>query len=129
MPVPGPMDAAAVRAAVAAPSAGAGPGCAHCAALRCAGWESISAPVKAPVLEAVGSLRDPALDDPTLEEFHPDGTGYWSPRAPLAVRAFPYNRCEVWRCPRCRRGFVQYTEFGGYYVDHRIREIDPSLVI
>jgi len=23
---------------------------------------------------------------------------------------------------------VQYTEAGGYYVDHRIREIDPTLI-
>ena len=28
-----------------------------------------------------------------------------------------YNRCSVWCCPQCRRGFLQYTETGGYYVE------------
>jgi hypothetical protein len=119
------LDAAALRAAVSP----AGDGCSHCATLRCAGWESIPAALKAPRLEAVGTLRDPSIEEPTLDEVHTDGTGYWSPRAPVAVAAFPYNRCEVWRCPQCRRGFLQYTEFGGYYVDHRVREIDPALVV
>ncbi len=119
------LHAATLRGAVAP----AGAGCLHCASLRCAGWESITAPLKAPVLEAVGTLRDPAVEDPTVQERHPDGTGYWSPRAPVAVAAFPYNRCDVWRCPQCHRGFLQYTEFGGYYVDHRLREIDPALVV
>ncbi len=119
------LDAAALRAALAP----AGAGCAHCANLRCPGWESVTAPVQAPRLEAVGTLRDPAIDEPTLTEVHADGSGYWSARAPVALAAFPYNRCEVWRCPQCRRGFLQYTEFGGYYVDHRMREIDPELIV
>ena len=118
------LDAAALRAALAP----AGTGCTHCAALRCPGWESVSAPLAAPALEHLGTLRDPAIDEPTLEEHHPGGTGYWSPNAPVALHAFPYNRCEVWRCPQCRRGFLQYTEFGGYYVDHRLRELNPALI-
>jgi len=123
--MPGLMDAAALRASVGP----AGAGCPNCASLRCAGWESIMAPLKAPLLELVGTLRDPAVDEPTLTEVHATGTDYWSASAPLAVAAFPYNRCEVWRCSRCRRGFLQYTEFGGYYVDHRLREIDPDLIV
>jgi hypothetical protein len=119
------LDAATLRASVAA----AGNGCAHCGHLQCAGWESITGPLKAPLLEHVGSLRDPVVEDPTLQEHHPEGTGYWSPQAPVATAWFPYNRCEVWRCPSCRRGFLQYTEFGGYYVDHRLRAIDPALVV
>lgn len=119
------LDAAALRAALAP----AGEGCGHCAALRCAGWESVSAPLGAPLLEALGTLRDTAVDEPTLEEVHSHGTSYWSPQAPVALSAFPYNRCEVWRCPQCRRGFLQYTEFGGYYVDHRLRALDPALIL
>ena len=119
------LNATQLRAAVAS----GGAGCAHCASLQCAGWESVTAPLAAPLLEAVGTLRDPSVEDPTLLEHHPAGTSYWSAQAPVAVAAFPYNRCDVWRCPQCRRGFVQYTEFGGYYVDHRLREIDPSLIV
>jgi hypothetical protein len=81
------------------------------------------------LLQHIGTLRDPAVEEPTLVEQHPSGTGYWSAQAPIALAGFPFNRCEVWRCPQCRRGFLQYTEFGGYYVDHRLRELDPELVI
>ncbi len=117
------LDAAALRAAVADTA-----GCTHCESLRCAGWESISAPLAPPLLEAAGTLRDPAVEEPTLTEHHPGGTGYWHARAPISLAHFPFNRCSVWRCPRCHRGFLQYTEAGGYYVDHRIRMIDPALI-
>ena len=120
------LDAAALRAAVSAHPGGTA--CAHCVRLICPGWESVSAPLGPPQLEAVGTLRDPQLHEPTFEETHDAGTTYWHPRAPIAVHAFPYNRADVWRCPACRRGFLQYTEAGGYYVDHRLREIDPRLV-
>lgn len=49
--------------------------------------------------------------------------------APVAPQHFPYNRCRVWACAACGRGFVQYTEYGGYYVDHRLRQIDPARVV
>ena len=117
------LDAAALRAAVSSSS-----GCPHCASLVCPGWESASAPVGPPLLEPVGTLRDPDVYEPTFEEVHDAGTTYWHPRAPIAVHAFPCNRADVWRCPDCRRGFLQYTETGGYYVDHRLRSIDPTLV-
>lgn len=121
------LDTASLRAALGA----AGADCKHCKGLSCPGWESLSAPLGPPQLEAVGTLRDPALDEPTVVERHATGTPpthYWHPRAPVSTSHFPYNRCSVWRCPQCRRGFVQYTEAGGYYVDHRIREVDPTLI-
>jgi len=102
-------------------------GC-DCARLSCRGWESVAAPLGEPLLECIGTLRPPGDDEPTLEEWHPAGTRYWSPEAPVATGWFPYNRCTVWRCRHCGRGFLQYTEFGGYYVDHRLRELDPALV-
>lgn len=122
------LDAAALRAALAPASAG----CTDCAALRCAGWESVPAALGAPQLQALGTLRDPAVDEPTLEEHQGAGAGrtdYWSAQAPIALAAFPYNRCTVWRCPQCRRGFLQYTEYGGYYIDHRLRELNPALIV
>ena len=95
----------------------------------CPGWESVSAPPGEPLLQHLGTLRDAANEDPTLEELHPAGTRYGSPDAPIAPAFFPFNRCEVWACRSCGRGFLQYTEFGGYYVDHRLREIDPERVL
>jgi hypothetical protein len=117
------LDTSALRGAVRSTA-----GCAQCESLRCDGWESVSGPLGPPQLECIGTLRDPAIEEPTLTERHEAGTGYWHARAPLAVQHHPYNRCSVWRCPACGRGFVQYTEAGGYYVDHRIRAIDPDLI-
>lgn len=101
-------------------------GCA-CAHLVCTGWESVSQPLSEPLLRRLGTLRDPELHEPTFEEW--PGPGLWSPQAAVAPLHFPYNRCEVWACTACGRGFLQYTEFGGYYVDHRLRQIDPDRVV
>ena len=63
-----------------------------------------------------------------MTEYHPDGTRYWSANAPIAVDFFPYNRCEVWACKRCSRAFLRYTEYGGYYIEPRIRLLNPALL-
>jgi hypothetical protein len=97
-----------------------------CAALHCAGWESIAAPLGEPLLRRLGTLRTPGDDEPTVEEW--PGSRFWSADTPISPSYFPVNRCEVWACTTCGRGFLQYTEFGGYYVDHRLRHVDPTLV-
>jgi hypothetical protein len=123
-----PLTAAALRA-LAQAFTGDG-GCkSACAALVCPGWESMPSSFPRERLERLGSLRDPADEDPTVEEFHPAGTHGWSPDAPIALGYFPYNRCEVWRCAHCRRPFLRYTEYGGYYNDERIRELDAALLV
>lgn len=101
--------------------------CPACGVLRCAGWESIGQPLGEPLLRHLGTLRAPDVDEPRYEEW--PGAGYWSADAAVAPSHFPYNRCEVWACTHCGRGFVQYTEYGGYYVDHRVRQVDPALVV
>jgi len=101
-----------------------------CTVGACAGWTSLTEerwPAKQ--MQAMASLRDPELYEPTFEELHPKDTRYESPDAPVAVQHFPYNRCDVWRCTQCHRHLLRYTEFGGYYVDHRIRELPPTLDI
>jgi len=35
----------------------------------------------------------------------------------------------VWQCATCRRAFLRYTEYGGYYEDERVRQIDPVLIV
>ena len=97
-----------------------------CAQLRCAGWESIHAPLTEPAFRPLGTLRDPAVEEPTVEEW--PGSRYWAADTPISPGHFPCNRCDVWTCAACGRGFLQYTEYGGYYVDHRVRQIDPALV-
>lgn len=100
-----------------------------CSLQRCAGWESITdTEWPRAQMQTVGTLRDPQLNEPTFEEHHPQGTRYDSPQAPIAVKHFPYNQCDVFRCSRCQQHVLRYTEFGGYYVDHRARRIKAELV-
>ena len=111
------------------PDPAATPADCACALLKCSGWESVSTPLGEPLLQRLGTLRDLDEAEPTFEELHADGSRYESPHAPVAAAFFPYNRCEVWACRACGRGFLQYTEFGGYYVDHRLREVAPQRVV
>ncbi len=103
--------------------------CSACGALVCPGWEAMPGSRARDALERMGTLRDTSIDDPTVAEYHPGGTNAWSPDAPIAPAWFPYNRCEVWRCKTCRRPFLRDTEYGGYYAEDRIRELDARLVI
>jgi hypothetical protein len=101
-----------------------------CALGACTAWESLAEyRWEAAQMHAVGTLRDPAIDEPTLEEKHPQGTRYDSPDAPIAPAFFPYNQCDVWHCQRCERHLLRYTEFGGYNVDPRVRELAAAKII
>lgn len=101
-----------------------------CALGPCPGWESFTEERWPKTqMRPLGTLRDPALYEPTTDEYHPAGTRYESPGAPIAVHFFPYNRCDVYACELCERVLMRYTEFGGYYVDHRVRQLDPTLVV
>lgn len=120
------LDAAALKALAAAhPDVP----CPVCASLRSPGWESLSATFDAKQLRKVATLRQPGVDEPTLEEHHPAGTNNWSAEAPIAVDFFPYNRCDVWQCVRCGRPFLRYTEYGGYYVEERCRPLVSDLIV
>jgi len=113
--------------AVAAPGSPRPPCCAY---VQAPGWESLPASFDQAQFRAVGSLRNPDYDAPeVLAEYHPAGTSFWSPDAPIAPRFFPYNRSDVWTCISCTRPFLRYTEAGGYYVEDRIRELDPTRVV
>ena len=102
----------------------------HCTVGPCAGWESVGdAQWPATQMTPLGTLRDPDLAEPTFEERHVAGTRYDSAEAPIAPACFPYNRCDLWRCGPCRRLLLRYTEFGGYYVDHRVRALNTDLVM
>jgi hypothetical protein len=101
-----------------------------CALGPCAGWDSMTEerwPAKQ--MQPVATLRDPDIAEPSFEEQHPNGTRYESPDAPVALKFFPYNRCDIWRCTQCQRHLMRYTEFGGYYVDHRVRALTPKLAL
>jgi len=104
--------------------------CSHpcrCSIGDCYAWASLTEDRwPANQLERLATMRNPDLHEPTFEEHHPNGTRYDSPQAPVAVSYFPYNRCDLWRCKQCQRHLLRYTEFGGYYVDHRVRTVSPD---
>ncbi len=120
------LDAAALRELAAGADAAAP--CAACAVLAKPGWEALPSTFDAARLQRVATLRDPQDEDPTLAEHHPAGTHSWSPDAPIAPGWFPYNRCDVWQCAACARPFLRYTEYGGYYIEERIRPVQANLV-
>jgi len=104
-----------------------------CGMAACTGWESV-AESRWPktFMRPVGSLRDPEAAhgaELTFEEYHPQGTRYDSPNAPVAPAFFPYNRCDVFSCGSCRRMLLKYTEFGGYYVDPRVRVLQAECIV
>ena len=104
------------------------PAC-SCSVGACLAWESL--PEErwlGDQMKHLGTLRDPDLYEPTFEEFHPNGTRYDSPDAPFSAVHFPFNRCDAYQCQPCGRVLLRYTEFGGYYVDHRVRWLRPELM-
>lgn len=119
------LDAAALRALAAARQAISG-----CACRRwvCPGWESTGELPRPPQWQRVGTLRAAGDAEPTLQEWHPAGTHYWDPQAPISVAHHPANRAEVWCCSGCGRVLLAYVEAGGYYSDPRVREVAPALV-
>ena len=131
--LPHRLDAQALKALAQAASSKS----CQCPLGPCSGWESVTEDRwPTPRLTAVGSLRADTADgehaqggEATFEEFHPQGTRYDSPLAPIAPQFFPYNRCDVFSCSRCDRLLLRYTEFGGYYVDHRVRALNADLVV
>lgn len=100
-----------------------------CTKKSLAGWESMPIAVPDEQLRDIGTLIYADEEALTLDEYHPDGTHYWSVEAPIAPRYFPYNRCNVGECVFCGRCFLRYAESGAYHVERRIRNLDPALIV
>jgi len=105
----------------------------RCALKACLGWESVGEERwPAEQLQAAGTLRQQLPEgqtEATFEEYHPEGTRYESPQAPIALDFFPFNRSDAYSCTRCGCAVLRYTEYGGYYVDHRVRLVDAALIV
>jgi hypothetical protein len=101
--------------------------CPKCASLVCAGWETVPGSFDLDCLKPIGTLRIEGAPE-RWEEDHPNGTNIWSENAPISIEFHPYNRSDVYECKQCSRKYLRYTEYGGYYVDERIRALDPKLI-
>jgi hypothetical protein len=93
------------------------------------GWTRIPPEFPASQMVVAGTLVDDPYVEATFVEYHPHGTDYWSPAAPIALRHYPYNRCSVLQCSACGRCCLTYVEAGGYYVEERIRALLPELIV
>ena len=102
--------------------------CPACSTLSCVGWVSVPGYFDLGTLRVLGTLKHEGAEE-SWDEYHPDGTNLWSDNAPISVDHHPYNRSDVRECIHCKRVFLHYTEYGGYYLDERIRELNPSLIV
>lgn len=102
--------------------------CESCAPLSCKGWESLPSGFDSETLIPIGTLRIEGAQE-SWDEHHPNGTNQWSADAPISATHYPYNRSDIFECKSCKRKFLRYTEYGGYYLDERIRELNPDLIV
>ena len=76
-----------------------------CSLKICKGWESVSDDRwLSKQLKLEGTLRRELADgesELSFEEFHPNGTRYDSPEAPIAINYFLYNRADMYGCQQC----------------------------
>ena len=103
--------------------------CTTCASVLAPGWTSWPSGVPESTVEPLGALWLAGDDEPTYDEMRPMGMDSWSPDMPISLKHYPANRCEVWACVSCHKPFLRYTEYGGYYVDKRVRELDPRRLV
>jgi hypothetical protein len=123
------LDDAALRTALQATSSKA----CTCAVGLCVAWESVPEErLSKEHMTHIGTLRDTNIDEPTFEEHHIKVNGklthYDSQDAPISSMHFPYNRCDVHKCSACDRVLLKYTEYGGYFVDQRVRWARPEII-
>jgi hypothetical protein len=102
--------------------------CSECSTLSCPGWISVPGYFDLSKLHVIGTLNTEGAEE-CWDEFHPQGTHLWSDEAPISMQHYPYNRCDVRQCNHCKRTFLHYTEYGGYYLDERIRELNAKLIV
>ncbi|WP_397452913.1 hypothetical protein [Pseudomonas sp. NA-150] len=100
-----------------------------CTPKSLAGWEGMPVSLKEAQLREIATLVFADEEESTLDEYHPQGTYYWSLDAPIAPMYFPYNRCGVWECIHCQRCFLRYAEAGAYHLESRIRSLNPALIV
>jgi hypothetical protein len=104
-------------------------GACNCTTKSLAGWEGWPASLREDQFQKVGSLINATKEESTIDEYHPNGTSFWSPDAPIAPHYYPYNQCDVWECVKCSRVYLRYNDDGAYHSESRVRALDPALIV
>ncbi len=102
--------------------------CEVCDSFHCESWETRPSNFVTKNYVLVGSCQFDGSEN-IWDEYHPQQTTIWSNNAPFALKHYPYNRADVLQCTNCQKVYLTYTEFGGYYVDQRIRLVNPDLIV
>jgi hypothetical protein len=103
----------------------------HCACIRglSHGWEALpSVLATGTLLRLIGNVSNVQEENHTLDEYHPNGTHFWSEEAPICFAFYPYNICEVWGCTQCARAFLRFADTGAYHAEPRIRILQSTLI-
>jgi len=100
-----------------------------CRAYPVDGWISYPPTLEVDQFVQTGTLVEDPFAEATFAEYHPAGTRYEDAAAPVAPRWYPYNRCDVSRCGKCGRAYLQYNETGGYFTDRRIRALHADRLV
>jgi len=100
-----------------------------CAIASLHGWTRTPIDFPQEQMRNAGTLVVDPYAEPTYAEYHPHGSNYWSPEAPIAPQYFPYNRCTAQQCTVCGRCCLAYVEGGGYYVEPRVRALEPRRIV
>ncbi|UUQ66453.1 hypothetical protein NLK61_07375 [Pseudomonas fuscovaginae UPB0736] len=93
------------------------------------GWSSWPVGYREEAFIEIGTLAKYPPEEAVIDEYHPQGTTYWSPQAPIAPLYYPYNQSSVWCCSHCRRLYLRHNDDGAYHVERRIRMVQPTLVV
>lgn len=102
--------------------------CPVCSGLLCPGWISVPGYFGLDKLQVLGTLKTEGAEE-SWDEYHPNGTHLWSDNAPIALQHHPYNRSDILACSFCKKVFLHYTEYGGYYLEERIRELNAEFIV
>jgi hypothetical protein len=93
------------------------------------GWETLPKVLEASdLLRFIGEIPTDRAQELSLDEYHPNGTHFWSEDAPVCFEFFPYNISSIWGCKRCSRAFLRFTEAGAYHSEQRIRILRAPLI-
>jgi hypothetical protein len=102
--------------------------CSECSSLSCLGWISKPGYFDLGKLKVLGTLKTEGAEQ-RWDEYHPNGTNLWSEDAPISIHHYPYDRADVCECMHCKRKFLHSTEYGGYYLDERLRELSATHIV
>lgn len=104
--------------------------CSDCQKANFKGWESFTKEMESK-LQILGEFEnsETCISKNGYNEYHPNGTNYWSKDAPIALAFYPYHESQVRTCSACNAVFLTYAEYSGHAPQNRCRWVQPELLV